>query len=432
MVKVIGAGLSGCEAAWALAQRGIETELYEMKPYKKSAAHKNDNLAELVCSNSLKASRLNSASGLLKEEMRLLGSLIMECAEKTQVGAGGAMAVDRDAFSLLVTERIESHPLIHLKREEITRIDGDTPTIIATGPLSSEGISCEIARLTKDEGLSFYDAAAPIVEFSSIDMEKAFWAARYERGEADYINCPFNKEEYELFYNELVNAKRAKLHEFDKINVYEGCMPIEILASRGKDSMRYGPLKPVGLIDPKTGRRPWACVQLRAENREKTLFNIVGFQTNLKFSEQKRVFSMIPGLENSVFARYGVMHRNTFINSPLVTGERLTLKDNPNIKFAGQITGVEGYLESALTGIVAGIDFFLYMSGRKSIDFPLTSMTGALLKHTQDTTSKNYQPQGAAMGLLLPLEEKIKDKQERYERIAQRAVADFKKAIKDI
>ena len=432
MVRVIGAGLSGCEAAWALAQRGIEVELYEMKPYKKSPAHKSDNLAELVCSNSLKASRLNSAAGLLKEEMRLLGSLIMECAEKTQVGAGGAMAVDRDAFSLLVTEKIESHPLIHLKREEVTEIDGDVPTIIATGPLSSDGISSEISRLTNDEGLSFYDAAAPIVEFSSIDMDKAFWAARYDRGEADYINCPFNKDEYELFYNELINAEKAQLHEFDKINVYEGCMPIEILASRGKDSMRYGPLKPVGLTDPRTGRRPWACVQLRAENREKTLFNIVGFQTNLKFPEQKRVFSMIPGLKNSVFVRYGVMHRNTFINSPIVTGERLTLKDNKNIKFAGQITGVEGYLESSLTGIVAGIDFYCRMEGKNIIDFPITSMTGALLKHTKDTTSKNYQPQGAAMGLLPPLEEKIKDKQERYEIIAQRAVRDFKEAIKGI
>ena len=431
-VNVIGAGLSGCEAAWALAQRGIEAELFEMKPHKKSPAHKSDNLAELVCSNSLKASRLNSAAGLLKEEMRLLGSLIMECAEVTQVGAGGAMAVDRDAFSSLVTEKIENHPLITLRREEITKIDASLPTIIATGPLSSEGISEEIASLTHSEGLSFYDAAAPIVEFSSINMEKAFWAARYDRGDADYINCPFNKEEYENFYEELVNAEKAKLHEFDKINVYEGCMPIEILASRGKDSMRYGPLKPVGLTDPNTGRRPWACVQLRAENREKTLFNIVGFQTNLKFPEQKRVFSMIPGLEEANFARYGVMHRNTFINSPSVTGKRLTLKDNENIKFAGQITGVEGYLESSLTGIIAGIDFFCEMTGRELIDYPVTSMTGALLNHTKDTTSKNYQPQGAAMGLLPPLEDKIRDKQERYQKIAERGIRDFKEAIKDI
>ncbi|MEG2143881.1 MAG: methylenetetrahydrofolate--tRNA-(uracil(54)-C(5))-methyltransferase (FADH(2)-oxidizing) TrmFO, partial [Oscillospiraceae bacterium] len=348
-INIIGAGLAGCEAAWALACRKINVNLYEMKPLRFSPAHHSENLAELVCSNSLKAARINSASGLLKEEMRTMGSLILEAAESCSVGAGGALAVDRDIFSKLITEKIQKNPYINLQREEITKIDTSLPTIISTGPLSSPAISEEIKRLTGGEHLSFYDAAAPIAEFSSINMKKAFWGARYEKGEPDYINCPFNKEEYDNFYNELILAERAALKEFDKVNVYEGCMPIEILASRGEGSMRFGPLKPVGLRDPQTGRRPWAVVQLRSENLEKSLFNMVGFQTNLKFSEQKRVFSLIPGLENVEFTRYGVMHRNTFINSPKVTEERLTLKEYPNIKFAGQITGVEGYLESAMT-----------------------------------------------------------------------------------
>ena len=431
-IRIIGGGLSGCESAWALAQRGIEVELFEMKPTKRSPAHKNDNLGELVCSNSLKAMRINSASGMLKEEMRLMGSLIMECAEKCQVGAGGALAVDRDLFSAMITEKISSHPNITLIRKEVTSIDENFPTIIATGPLSSEAISDEIKRLTGEAQLSFFDAAAPIVEFSSIDMSKAFWAARYGKGEPDYINCPFNKEEYENFYENLVSAQKAELHSFDKINVYEGCMPIEILASRGIDSMRFGPLKPVGLTDPATGKRPWAVVQLRSENIEKTLFNIVGFQTNLKFPEQKRVFSMIPGLENCEFSRYGVMHRNTFINSPFLTGERLTLKNNNKIKFAGQITGVEGYLESAMTGIVAGIDFFCEVTARDKINFPITSMTGALLNHTVNSQSPNFQPQGAAMGLLPPCEEKIRDKQERYMFVATKGLTDFKNALNNI
>ena len=428
-VVVIGAGLAGCEAAYTLANNNIEVLLYEMKPHRYSPAHHNENLAELVCSNSLKASRLGSAAGLLKAEMRMMGSLLLECAAECEVPAGGALAVDRDDFAATVTKRIKAHSNITLIREEVTKIPTDVPVIIAAGPLASDDLTQEIMRITNTEYLNFYDAAAPIVEFETIDMTKAFFAARYGRGEDDYINCPMNKEQYDIFYDALVEAERAPTKEFEKINVYEGCMPVEVLASRGRDSARYGPMKPVGLTDPNTDRRPWAVVQLRAENSKGSLYNLVGFQTNLKFPEQKRVFSLIPGLENAEFTRYGVMHRNTFINSPLLTDGRLKLKSNENIRFAGQITGVEGYLESAMTGIVAALDLVAEFSGKEKIKFPETTMTGALLNHTANITTKNYQPMGASIGLLPPLSERIKDKQERYRLVAQRAIDDFEKAL---
>ena len=421
-VSIIGAGLAGCEAAWALAQRGIAVTLYEMKPHKFSPAHHNSGFAELVCSNSLKAARLESAAGLLKAEMRRMGSLILSCADQCAVPAGGALAVDRDIFSALVPEKVRSHPLITVIEEEITALPEAGAVIVATGPLTSDALSEAIAQKTGAERLSFYDAAAPIVEFSSIDMTKAFFAARYGRGEDDYINCPMNKEQYETFLETLTSAERAELHSFEKLTVYEGCMPVEVLASRGKDAIRYGPMKPVGLTDPATGRRPWAVVQLRAENREGTLYNLVGFQTNLKFGEQKRVFSLIPGLENAVFARYGVMHRNTFIDSPRLLDMQLRLTSEPRIRFAGQITGVEGYIESAAAGIWAGISLARELNGQTLLTLPRVSMLGALLCYITDSTVKHFQPMGSNMGILPPLEDKIRDKQARYLALAERSM----------
>ena len=421
-VTVIGAGLAGCEAAWALAQRGIEVTLCEMKPQKYSPAHHNAGFAELVCSNSLKAARVESAAGLLKAEMRLMGSLLLQCAEQSSVPAGGALAVDREEFSRLATEQIRSHPLITVVEGEVTEIPEDGYVIIAAGPLASQALSDAIAEKTGAERLSFFDAAAPIVEFSSIDMSKAFFAARYGRGDDDYINCPMNKEQYEAFMAELVNAERAPLHDFENLTVYEGCMPVEVLASRGKDSIRFGPLKPVGLTDPATGHRPWAVVQLRAENREGTLYNLVGFQTNLKFGEQKRVFSMIPGLENASFVRYGVMHRNTFIDSPRLLDKWQRLMKEPRIRFAGQITGVEGYMESAASGLWAGISLAREINGKQPIDLPCESMIGALMGHVTDSVSKDYQPMGSNMGILPAMESKIRDKQQRYGELAKRSL----------
>lgn len=421
-VTVIGAGLSGCEAAWALAKRGVPVTLCEMKPKKFSPAHKNPGFAELVCSNSLKAARVESAAGLLKAEMRKMGSLLLQCADKCAVAAGGALAVDRNEFSRLVTEAVRSEGLITVIEDEVLEIPSDGEVIIATGPLTSQALSDAIAEKTGAQRLSFYDAAAPIVEFSSIDMTKAFFAARYGRGDDDYINCPMNKEQYEAFMAELVSAERAPLHEFENLTVYEGCMPVEVLASRGKDAIRFGPLKPVGLTDPATGRRPWAVVQLRAENREGTLYNLVGFQTNLKFGEQKRVFSMIPGLENAVFARYGVMHRNTFIDSPRLLDGFQRLKSEPRIRFAGQITGVEGYIESAASGIWAGISLARELEGQEPIVLPRVTMLGALMNYITDKNVKDFQPMGSNMGILPPLEEKIRDKQERYAALARRSL----------
>lgn len=418
---VIGAGLAGCEAAWQIAEAGYEVTLLEMKPEKFSPAHKNKNFAELVCSNSLKASRIDSAAGLLKEEMARLGSLTVPVARNCAVPAGGALAVDRNEFSQTVTDMINSHPNITVENKLVEEIspDDDEILIIATGPLTEGKLGEEIQKLCGDY-LSFYDAAAPIVTADSVDMQKAFGASRYDRGgDDDYINCPFNKAEYEAFIEELINAEGAVVHDFD---VYEGCMPIEKLAKRGLDAPRFGPMKPVGLVDPNTGHRPWACVQLRRENSKGTMFNLVGFQTNLKFGEQKRVFSMIPGLENAEFVRYGVMHRNSFLNSPKLLNADFSLRSNPNIFFAGQITGVEGYMESAASGIMAGINAVRRAQGEEPLVLSEYNMIGALPQYISDESVTNFQPMGANFGILPPIEPKIRDKRERYMALANRAL----------
>lgn len=418
---VIGAGLAGCEAAWQIAEAGYEVTLLEMKPEKFSPAHKNKNFAELVCSNSLKASRIDSAAGLLKEEMARLGSLTVPVARNCAVPAGGALAVDRNEFSQTVTDMINSHPNITVENKLVEKIspDDDEILIIATGPLTEGKLGEEIQKLCGDY-LLFYDAAAPIVTADSVDMQKAFGASRYDRGgDDDYINCPFNKAEYEVFIEELINAEGAVVHDFD---VYEGCMPIEKLAKRGIDAPRFGPMKPVGLVDPNTGHRPWACVQLRRENSKGTMFNLVGFQTNLKFGEQKRVFSMIPGLENAEFVRYGVMHRNSFLNSPKLLNADFSLRSNPNIFFAGQITGVEGYMESAASGIMAGINAVRQAEGEEPLVLSEYNMIGALSQYISDESVTNFQPMGANFGILPPIEPKIRDKRERYMALANRAL----------
>ena len=425
-VSVVGAGLAGCEAAWAAAERGADVTLYEMKPKKMTPAHRYTGFAELVCSNSLKAARIDSAAGMLKEEMRILGSLTMRAAAETAVEAGGALAVNRTEFSDYITTKIRSHPRITVVEREVTEFP-ERNTVIATGPLTSDAFADTIyGRLGR--ALSFYDAAAPIVTAESIDMTRAFFQSRYDKGGADYINCPFDKDEYERFHSALVAAETAPLHEFDDLTVYEGCMPVEVLAKRGADSVRYGCMKPVGLTDPRTGRRPYAAVQLRKENKEGTLYNIVGFQTNLKFGEQKRVFGMIPGLENAEFVRYGVMHRNTFLNSPTLLDSGFMLKGSDNIYFAGQMTGVEGYTESAASGIIAGINIVRSMRGEPHIDLPPTCMIGALARHIS-TPNEDFQPMGANMGILPPLDTQIKGKQERYASIAERGVEALKSAI---
>lgn len=435
MIKVIGGGLAGCEAAWQLARYGLEVELYEMKPQKFSPAHKNVNLAELVCSNSLKASRLDSAAGLLKTEMEILGSLTVPCAKECAVAAGGALAVDREKFSALITEKIKNNPKIKLISKEIDTIpEGDV--IIATGPLTSDNLAENIKTLCNGS-LSFYDAAAPIVSYESLDKDKVFFASRYDRGDSDYINCPMNKEEYLAFYNELVNAQTAELKGFEKADgykVYEGCMPIERLAKRGEDTMRFGPLKPVGLIDKRTGKRPYAVVQLRREDESGTMFNLVGFQTNLKFGEQKRVFSMIPGLENAEFFRYGVMHRNSFIDSPRLLNSDFSMRDNGDIYFAGQITGVEGYMESAASGIIAGIAMARKLKGLEPLEMPKVSMIGALCGYISNENVVDFQPMGANMGILPALDENIRDKKKKYMMLAERSVAALRQEIdaKDI
>lgn len=418
---VIGAGLAGCESAWQIAEAGYEVTLLEMKPEKFSPAHKNKNFAELVCSNSLKASRIDSAAGLLKEEMARLGSLTVPVARNCAVPAGGALAVDRNEFSQTITDMINSHPNITVENKLVEEIslDDDEILIIATGPLTEGKLGEAIQNLCGDY-LSFYDAAAPIVMADSVDMQKAFGASRYDRGgDDDYINCPFNKAEYEAFIEELINAECAVVHDFD---VYEGCMPIEKLAKRGLDAPRFGPMKPVGLVDPNTGHRPWACVQLRRENSKGTMFNLVGFQTNLKFGEQKRVFSMIPGLENAEFVRYGVMHRNSFLNSPKLLNSDFSLRSNPNIFFAGQITGVEGYMESAASGIMAGINAVRRAEGEEPLVLSEYNMIGALSQYISDESVTNFQPMGANFGVLPPIEPKIRDKRERYMALANRAL----------
>lgn len=429
--KVIGAGLAGVEAAWQIANKGYKVSLYEMKPIKHSEAHKSDLFCELVCSNSLKASRIESAAGLLKEEMARLGSLTVPIARSVSVPAGGALAVDRNLFSQAVTDKIKSHPNIEVVNEvvENLELDDDTITIVATGPLTDGKLAESISKITGDY-LSFYDAAAPIVMADSVDMTRAFGASRYERGgDDDYINCPFNKAEYENFINELVNAEGAVVHDFD---VYEGCMPIEKLAKRGLDAPRFGPMKPVGLVDPNTGHRPWACVQLRRENSKGTMFNLVGFQTNLKFGEQKRVFTMIPGLENAQFVRYGVMHRNSFLNSPTLLNSNFSLRTKPNLFFAGQITGVEGYMESASSGIIAGINAVRKAEGKDSFVPNDVTMIGALCDYISDESVKNFQPMGANFGVLPTIEPKIRDKKERYKALATRALESLDNQIKKL
>lgn len=429
--RVIGAGLAGVEAAWQIANKGYKVSLYEMKPIKKSEAHKSDFFCELVCSNSLKASRIESAAGLLKEEMARLGSLTVPVARQSSVPAGGALAVDRDIFSSRVTEKIKSHPNIEVINEvvENLELDGDTVTVVATGPLTDGKLAESISEIT-GEYLSFYDAAAPIVTADSVDMTKAFGASRYERGgDDDYINCPFNKAAYENFIEELVNAEGAVVHDFD---VYEGCMPIEKLAKRGLDAPRFGPMKPVGLVNPNTGHRPWACVQLRRENSKGTMFNLVGFQTNLKFGEQKRVFSMIPGLENAQFVRYGVMHRNSFLNSPKLLNADFSFREMDNLFFAGQITGVEGYMESASSGIIAGINAVRKAEGKTPFILPDITMIGALCDYISDESVKNFQPMGANFGVLPAIEPKIRDKKERYAALSNRSLAYIDEVVKTL
>lgn len=433
-ISVIGAGLAGCEAAKAIARKGIKVDLYEMKPLKKSPAHKSDLFAELVCSNSLKCSRIDSAAGLLKEEARRLDSVCMKAAKESSVAAGGALAVDRDIFSSFITESILKDENITVKHEIAEKIPEDEITVIATGPLTDGTLAENIENLCHENSLSFFDAAAPIVTASSIDMSKAFFASRYDRdesGQGDYINCPMNKEEYERFYTELINAESAPLKNFDKpFKVYEGCMPVEVLAKRGQDSIRFGPLKPVGLKDPRTGHRPWAVVQLRKENAKGSLYNLVGFQTNLKFPEQKRVFSLIPGLENAEFMRYGVMHRNTFLNSTKLLNKNLSLKSKPNIFFAGQLTGVEGYMESAACGIIAGMNAANFALGEKPIILPEFTMIGALLNYITDETVSDFQPMGANFGILPELKHHIRDKRERYSCLSNRSLSWFDENIK--
>ncbi len=423
-INVVGAGLAGCECAYQIAKRGVNVRLFEMKPAKKTPAHKSDLFCELICSNSFKASRIESAAGLLKEEMRRLDSLLMRCADRCAVPAGGALAVDRDKFSAMVTYEIRNNPLTDVIEREVTEIPNDAVTVIAAGPLASEALSGEIQKLCGG-ALSFFDAAAPIVSAESVDMKYAFRASRYDKGSDDaYINCPMNKDEYEAFYEALVSAERAPLHGVDVRNpkVYEGCMPVEILAQRGRDTLRFGPMKPVGLRDPKTGHRPWAVLQLRTENADRTMYNLVGFQTNLKFSEQRRVFSMIPALHDADFVRCGVMHRNTFLDSPRVLNSDFSLKANANIFFAGQITGVEGYMESGVSGLVAGINAVRRVRNEETLTLPAETMTGALSRYIADETVGNFQPMGANFGILPPLEEKIRDKRERAARYSRRAL----------
>ena len=429
-IKVIGAGLAGSEAAWQIAERGIKVKLYEMKPGKKTPAHHTDTFAELVCSNSFRSDMLENAVGLLKEELRQLNSLIMQCADETRVPAGGALAVDRHAFSQKITEKIQEHPLIEVINEEVMSLSDDVLTIVATGPLTSDSLSKNIAELIGGNSLYFFDAAAPIVRLDSINLNIAFKASRYGKGEADYLNCPMNKEEYDAFYDALINAETVELKEFEDSRVFEGCMPIETMAKRGKDTMRFGPLKPVGLTEPRTGKEPYAVVQLRQDNLAGTLYNIVGFQTHLKWGEQKRVFSMIPGLENAEFERFGVMHRNTFINSPELLDATYQLKKNPNLFFAGQMTGVEGYVESTSSGLIAGINAARVFKGREKFLFPGTTAIGALARYISSPVSGKFQPMNVNFGIMDPLGVKIRNKKERNLKTSQRSlevIAELKK-----
>ena len=422
-IKVIGAGLAGSEAAWQLAERGFAVKLYEMKPIKMSPAHHCADFAELVCSNSLRGDRLENAVGLLKEELRRLGSLILQCADATKVEAGGCLAVDRYGFSALVTEKIKNHPNITVVNEEVTKIP-EGPVIVATGPLTSDALSDAIAEyFGNSEYLHFFDAAAPLVTLESIDMERAWFASRYDRGSADYINCSLERWEYQAFVKELANAEEAEVHGFEDGNVFEGCMPVEVMARRGEDTLRYGPLKPVGLRDPQTGREPYAVVQLRRDNAAGSIYNIVGFQTHLRFPEQKRVFSMIPALHDAEFVRYGVMHRNTFLNSPQLLDNTYADRKNPLVAFAGQMTGVEGYVESCASGYLAAVSMAARLRGEEIPNFTNITAIGALASYISDTSVTNFQPMNVNFGIIAPLNERIKGKANKNLAIANRALA---------
>ena len=428
-VKVIGAGLAGSEAAWQLANRGIQVELYEMRPVKKSPAHHTGDFAELVCSNSLRGDRLENAVGLLKEELRRVGSIIMACAEATRVEAGGCLAVDRGGFSRMVTEKIKNHPNITVISEEVTEVP-EGPVIIATGPLTSDAMSEAIGKYFGETGyLHFFDAAAPLVTAESIDMSLAWWQSRYDRGTPDYINCALNKQQYEDFIRELTTAEEAEVHGFEDKNVFEGCMPVEVMARRGFDTLRYGPLKPVGLVDPNTGKEPYAVVQLRQDNAAKTVYNLVGFQTHLKFGEQKRVFSMIPALRNAEFVRYGVMHQNTFLQSPKLLDRYYADRRNPLVAFAGQMTGVEGYVESTASGYLAAVAMAAKLQGREIPDFPKTTAIGALGLYISDGSIENFQPMNINFSIIAPLEKRIRKKAEKNLAIANRSLEVIDKLV---
>ena len=423
-VIIVGAGMAGSEAAWQVAQRGIKVDLYEMRPEKSTPAHKTEKFAELVCSNSLRGAGLENAVGLLKEEMRQLNSIIMESADINRVPAGGALAVDREGFSQYITDKVKNHPNVTVINKEIETIpqEDDAITIIASGPLTSEVLAKSIGELTGQDYFYFYDAAAPLISKESIDMSKAYRASRYGKGTADYINCPMDKEEYEKFWQELTTAELAPIKEFEKAKFFEGCMPVEEMARRGIDTLLYGPLKPVGLEDPKTGKSPYAVVQLRQDNAADSLYNIVGFQTHLKWPEQKRVFGLIPGLENAEFVRYGVMHRNTFINSPELLRPTLQYKDRDDLLFAGQMTGVEGYIESAASGLVAGVNAAYLAKGENPVIFPEQTAHGSMCKYITSAVAKHFQPMNANFGLMPPLEERIRDKKLKKQKIAERAL----------
>jgi len=422
-VKVIGAGLAGCEAAWQLAERGIPVELYEMKPHKMTPAHHSGDFAELVCSNSLRSDQLENAVGLLKEELRRSGSLIIRCADENRVEAGGALAVDREGFSKAVTTAVREHPNISVREEEVKKIPEEGEVIFATGPLTSDILAEELRNLFPENNyLNFYDAAAPIVAFESIDMEQAWFASRYNKGTADYINCAMSEEEYLAFWTELIHAEEAEVHGFEDKNVFEGCMPVEVMARRGTDTLRYGPLKPKGLRDPKTGYEPYAVVQLRRDNTEGTLYNLVGFQTHLKWGEQKRVFSMIPALRNAQFVRYGVMHRNTFLDSPRILDRYYRVCNQPRIMFAGQITGVEGYVESTASGFLCAVELAGRLLGRAPVDFPQETALGALAIYISNGSVAEFQPMNINFGIIPPLDRKVKGKRNKNAELSRRAL----------
>ena len=428
-ITIIGAGLAGSEAAWQLAQQGLHVVLYEMRPVTSSPAHSTEKFAELVCSNSLRAGNIENAVGLLKEEMRRLHSLIMECADATAVPAGGALAVDRKLFSAMVTDKVSNHPLIQVHREEVTEIPQEGIVIFASGPLTSQALGDKIKTLTGTKDFYFYDAAAPIVSAESLNYDKVFAASRYDKGDADYLNCPMNEGEYKAFWRALTTAEAVQPKDFEKEIYFEGCMPVEIMASRGEDTLRYGPLKPVGLVDKRTNEESYAVVQLRKENKEASMYNLVGFQTHLKWGEQKRVFGMIPGLENADFIRYGVMHLNTYINSPELLNTAFQLKKDPRLFFAGQMTGVEGYLESAASGLMVGLQVARYVSDKAFIDFPKTTAHGALSHYVSEYEGSNFQPMNVNFGIMEPWPTKVRKKKEKNGLIANRALEDLAKLI---